>query len=365
MERKDHLLDVTGILYRWRKVIIGTTAATALGAIIIALLLPVYYKSTTIFYAASPDLAKPEAIFGTTTAEINYYGESEDLDRLFTIAQSGELSHFLIDSFKLYDHYDIDPTHPKAEYYIAEEFSDLFDVRKNKFDAIELSVEDTDKLLASNIANAARNKINAIAQNMLRSSQGNMIRTFELNITDANEELQKLGDSLQIIRRKFNIYNPSTQSELLSELKSKAESKLSEATSKKNAFSKIRGFRDSVTIAEANMAAASDNIKQLETTLETFNNGVGVVELLMQQHSTAAEELSETQERFKMMKAAYNTETPAIHLVEPAAPAVVKERPKRSMIVVGSTLIAFVLSCLGVLLFHSYRDVNWKEHFND
>ena len=63
MEYKESLLGVLQTLFKWKKPILITTLIGAVGSIIIVLLLPVYYQSETIFYAASPDLAMPERMF--------------------------------------------------------------------------------------------------------------------------------------------------------------------------------------------------------------------------------------------------------------------------------------------------------------
>ena len=137
--------------------------ATAIGAAIISLVLPVYYKSTTIFYAASPDLAVPASIFGISAEAPEYYGTENDIDRILSIANSGQLVAFMVDSFDLYERYDIDPKSLRGAYYVALEFEEHFDVVKTKYDAIELRIEDRDKEMAAKMTKAARNLINALA----------------------------------------------------------------------------------------------------------------------------------------------------------------------------------------------------------
>lgn len=88
MEQKDHLLDAIGSLWRWRRAVIYTTLAAALISVVVALMVPVYYKSTTIFYAASPDMAMPERVFGTTNEAMEYYGEKADIDRILEIGRA-------------------------------------------------------------------------------------------------------------------------------------------------------------------------------------------------------------------------------------------------------------------------------------
>ena len=109
MENNENLLGVISTLLRWRKPIIRICLIAGIGTAIIALFLPNYYQSTTTFYAASPDLGKPEAV-GEIERDRDIYGEDTDNDRLLTIAQSNEIVSYLIQKFKLYEHYDINPS---------------------------------------------------------------------------------------------------------------------------------------------------------------------------------------------------------------------------------------------------------------
>ena len=192
MDQKDSLLGVVGAVYRWRKQIIGVSFAVAVLTAGVSLLLPNYVKSTTIFYAASPDLASPEALFGKSNESMDYYGEDEDVDRIMTIAKSNELKDFLIAKYNLYEHYEIDSTHIKAKFKIYERLEKLYAVEKTKFDAIELSFEDKDKALATSMANDARLKIDEIGQRLIKQSQEQVLNTYNENIRIKVEELNML-----------------------------------------------------------------------------------------------------------------------------------------------------------------------------
>ena len=94
MKDKDNLIGVLKTLFRWKKQLIILCGAVGIGSIIIVLLLPVYYKASTTFLAASPDQAKPELLFGEGNLKTEYYGNANDIDRLLTIANSNELVEF-------------------------------------------------------------------------------------------------------------------------------------------------------------------------------------------------------------------------------------------------------------------------------
>ncbi|MDX1666965.1 MAG: hypothetical protein R3350_07040, partial [Saprospiraceae bacterium] len=218
MEKRENLIDVVKTIYEWRRGILYTCLIALLGSIVISLLLPVYYRATTVFLAASPDQAKPELLYGRGTREAGYYGNESDIDRILMISESNELIDFLIDSFSLYRHYDIDSTGIRAPHYIRRAFFEVYEVKKTERNAIELSVEDQDRILAARMANAAQQKIDELTQQLIKKSQKKLIQSYQQNIETKEALLQRLSDSLITVRKKFGIFNSSAQSEVLAEI---------------------------------------------------------------------------------------------------------------------------------------------------
>lgn len=366
MENQNSLLGVIETLYKWRKQIIVTTLIAAIGSSIIVLLIPVYYKSTTIFYAASPDLASPEPLFGKTNESMEYYGDDEDIDRIMTIANSSEMATFLINAYNLYEHYGIDTTNYKAKYYVREKLSKLYEVKKTKFDAIELSVEDTDQGIAMEMANAAQDKIDRIAQRLIKASQFKQLETMEAHILEKENALNRIGDSLEIVRAKFGVYNTETQSELLATLLAKSEANLASERARLQSYKNSGSARrDTLANIQARIDAYKEQAASLQAKMNKFNEGMAIVDVLAEVHKEASEQLGKDKQRYEQIKSAHGSYFPAIHLVEPAEVPIIKSRPKRTLLVAATTLAAFLLSVIGVLLLDAYRQTDWKQVFAD
>lgn len=362
MENKDNLLSVIETLFRYKSLILKTCGAAVVGSIIVALLLPVFYKSTTVFYVASTDLANPDKMFGDGVTETRYYGTSEDIDRIMTIAEGGEVVSFLIKKFNLYEHYGIDSTGAMARYKIQEKFGKLYNVEKTKFDAIELSVEDEDKNMASEIANAARTKIENISTRLIKESQAQQLATFANSINESESSLKTIGDSLIALRSRYGIYDPETQGETISGLFAGAQLQQSKLEGKLEAYKKTKGTpRDSIRKVTAELSGTNAQLAALEKRLNLFNEGSSTVISLSDQHETARNQLSWDKERKKHIKAAFDATSPAIHLVEKAEPAVVKSRPIRGIIVIASALLSFLAVVLGILFYENYKEVDWRR----
>ena len=362
MENKENLLGVLKTLYKWRKEIIYLCIAAGLGSIVITLLLPVYYQATTVFLVSSSDRAKRELLFNDGSLEGEYYGNENDIDRILTIAESNELADHIIDSFNLYEHYDINPDRPRSQYNVRRHFAKLYDIKKTKRDALELSVEDTDKEMAATIANAARQKIDKIAQNLIKDSQLEEIKIYEADIRRKDQDLQVLSDSLRNLRDRYGVYNSRTQTETLLSQLSTAESKLIRSTQRLEVLKTTpRIHPDTIRYLEAAVSGMNVEVESLQDKVDIFNEGMAIVDIYDKQYQEASLGLSEVLELTKELRATYSSNIPAVMLVEKASIPAIKSRPKRSILVIAAVMLAFVFGIIGVLLFEVYKTINWKE----
>ncbi len=370
MNNRDNLLGIFQTMYRWRKAIRNICLIALIGSIAFSLTLDNYYQASTIFYPASPELANPELIFGYTSQVTDYFGSDRDLDRISEIANSAEVVDFMVSRFKLYEVYGLDSTSLKGRAKVREYFRNIYVAQKNKNDAIELSVEDTDPQRAAEMANAAREKINEIAQRLIKNSQSRIIATFEENIKNKAAELEILGDSLRRLQAQYNIYGGAEQGEQLSAQLATAES---EIVRNRARLEVLEGNpvipRDTIEYIKANLRAfererknlMAPDVKNGGISVKEFNEGLPKVTVMTDLHFQARKQLSFDLERYNQIRAAFNTDIPAVQVIETAAPPPLKSRPKRSILVIASVAAAFLFAVLGVLLAEAYRDFNWKE----
>lgn len=369
MENQDNLLGVLSTVVRHRKMLLRFAILAAVLTAGISLLLPNYYASTATFYAASPQLANPELTFGNTGQVTEYYGNEHDLDRLLTIAESNELVDFMIKKFDLYVHYDIDSTKTKAPHKIREHFRKLYSVEKTKADAVEITVEDTDREYAAMMANAAMGRINAIASRLTREGMGKMLAGFETLMTDKKWMLDNYSDTIRVLRERYGIVDVNSQAELLAKMIADAES---ESTRGNSRLKELEGNpdipRDTIAYLKADIKAAEKELFDLtdpnsrkSLNLKRFNAGQSAVMEFQDLHFQARKQLSYDIERYKQIQATFKTEIPSIHVVQVAEIPVVKSRPVRSIMVIAATLAALVFGLLAALFAEHYKGVNWSE----
>lgn len=307
---------------------------------------------------------KPDKLFGYGSETMYYYGSSEDADRILSIGESEELKDFLIKKYDLYRHYKVDSTNDKGHFLVREILEGQFSVQKNKYDAIELMVEDTDAAQAQSMAKAAREKIDEIAQKMMKSSQQQMINAFNASMSNQKTELTKIEDSLRILRKNYGIYNVGTQSKILTDLSAIAEARLARTQAQVAALEKEpRANQDTIIMMRSLVKGLENEVGLLRkgsSGTDAFNKGVDAVEILMQISDQTRRQYSYDLVRMEQLKATMKSNVSALYVVEDARVANQKSRPKRMIIVAAAILAAFIFSTLGILLFENYKHIDWK-----
>ncbi len=362
---KENLLDVIRVLFKWKKPIIITCISVAVLAAVISLLVPVYFTATTIFYPASPSLQSPSVVFGETKTELYFYGGSADTDRLLQAARSNELYDYMINTFNLYGHYDIDSTGSKASYKVREKLSKRYELVKNERDAVELSITDKNAELSAKMANAARMKINEIANNLIKQSQKDILLSFETQIKDKEQMLAVISDSLSFLQNKYGIYDAFTTKKMIGSAIPNLKSGIVSEKARLESYKASGGKRDSIRTIQARIIGME---KKLESyTQGEFGEGLAAIsriDKLGQTEQQLMRDLTIAEGNYRKYLSAFSVPKPAMFVQDEAEKPVIKSWPKRSYMVLSAVFLAFIFAILGVLLLEYNRDVDWKSIIN-
>jgi uncharacterized protein involved in exopolysaccharide biosynthesis len=354
------LIQVLETLAKWKKRIFIVTGLVGLLSVVGSLLMPNYYTSSAIVYAASPTLANPDPIGGAQKTFYTY-GTGEDLDRLFSIANSGTIKNYIIQKYDLSNHYDIDTSSLKGKAKLALHFNKLYKTTKTKFDALMISVEDTDPNMARDMVRDIRIKIDETAQSLIKKSQFLTIKSLEEGIKNQVESLFVNGDSLATLKSKYKITESYDQASSYSTMMTEAVSELAEKEAKVRAMKQYRLNKDSINKETAKIEGLRNKITTTDSLIKVFNKGVLPIRQLETSQNKGIAEIALERERLKKLVSSYNRSFTTLHIVEKETVPFEKTRPKRMMIVLGLTMLAFVLSCLGVLLIEGTKEIDWRK----
>jgi len=364
MSQNESLLDVVVLLYKWKKHILGAAFIAALLTALASLMMPNFYESHTIFYAASPDIFKPMPI-GANPDEKDIYGLDTDLDRLFSLAKSNAVVSFLQEKFNLYEHYEIKKDDKLAEHKLMLKLKKLYKTTKTKYDAIDLSVEDKDPAFSAEMANAARIRIDELAQQVTKETQKKQLEAYAKGLAEKEQQYAILMDSLNKSIAKYGIFSTDSQGESYGTAIVEAQGKHLEAIAKLEYLNKVSAPQDSLAKVRAQKIGYERQLDRLNKDMSKFNAGFPIVKNLERATRDFSLQMNVDKDRYASLKAVYDSKISAIHVVEQASVPVYKSRPKRSILVIGVAFLTGVLMSLWVLIKDQYDKNNWREQFKN
>jgi uncharacterized protein involved in exopolysaccharide biosynthesis len=182
---------------RWKQAAFIVLLATVSTGVILLLQKP-YFRSSAVFTAANPNLGDRSNIYRTEFWEqYFYYGGELDNDRLMALARSEEMCRFMVDSFKLREHYKINANDERAAYLADYEYKENVHIHKNEFGHVKVNVWDTDKKLAAAIANAIVKRVNEKSVASSNNMKLEILQKLQRDFNAQKDTLQQVEQQLQ------------------------------------------------------------------------------------------------------------------------------------------------------------------------
>lgn len=175
MQPNDNEFNLAGVMHAWRrqwKLIIVFVAISLAVASILLLLLPKQYEATAVATAGNPLLSDKAYLFNPNIDQLySNYGNADDLDRLYGIANLDSTYKVIVDSFNLVDYYKSTGANNairrrKAVFGLKKDV----EIQKNEVNQLTVSVWNKDPALAANIANSIIEVVQQITAAGLKKS---------------------------------------------------------------------------------------------------------------------------------------------------------------------------------------------------
>lgn len=336
-----------GVVRRWRRPILLTTAAAAIVSAIIALQLPNIYPATATFYATNLETSDPDQL-ASGKRSIVLLPEPADLDRAVNIGRSQPVADFIIAKYHLARHYKNDTaTTTVALGNTREDFQERLDMKINDRDAVELTFNDTDPKLAATIANDLVATIDSVSQQLMHPNRQRVLKLFENKYQLLDQAYNITRDSLLHLRQRTGLYGMDREDRYLTKSITEIQTALRTA--------RAGGGGNVVSLQAALDGLLYARPGSNTLTLEGFANNRYRVNRLQQELEAIQTSLVEARSAYETARATLSGRVSNIYVLQPAYPVARKSEPTRWLIVLGSTLAAFALTTLAALLLDRLR----------
>lgn len=365
------LLDlwaVAATLWRRRRMVIIVTGGAAAASVIISLLLPNWFMAQTrlLLPARTGSGILSSAILGSLppAASSLLGGITGDYQRYLSILDSRTVKESVVMQFDLATVYDVADSDSPVYAAIQALDSNVEFVVDEEYNHLLVRVYDREPVRAADMANHFVRELNRVNADLASQTAGRFRRYVEQRYAETELELDSVATALEALQQASGLLDPRAQGEVfaegltafrlaawqnemqyeaLLELYGPEHSAVRSAKSAMDAADKR--YRDMLEGQERLMPVAQDSIPAVARQFFELELQATMLGTLLEATRPVVEEARlEEQRRIE-----------AVQVVDAATPPVEKARPRRSVIVVASTLSAFVLVLTYVLLFDWWR----------
>ena len=383
------------VLLFWnsRKFIFKNTIIVTSVALIVSLLLPKWYASKAVvlssgagqFNFLSSISPIPVADFGLSTI-------NEDINNFIAILQSRTVKEYMVNKFNLVDRYkqrDIE--------FAMEAFDEKMELEVTEEGTLEISIIDKDPIVAKQMVSEALIMLDQINQN-IGMEAGRYNREFlEKRLSQNENNLEKAELDLKIFQEKTGIIDLVAQLSSTMQMSAQAYNSIFDAYTE--LYAKKIETETQLAVAKTTLSINNPTLMQLEKLLneQTFQLEQLMVELdaklqyllssitptqvdnipniefsvsfnslpslglenarlirEVKMQSTIQEILIPQYEQAKLEE---TKNIPTLQLIDKPKVAINKAKPKRALIVIGSTLMSILVSFTFVYAGHHTRDL--------
>jgi len=193
-----NLLDVMATLQRSRKSIVTFVVTSVVIATITVFLMPKYYRSIAIVVAANPALADKARLFNPNIEGLySNYGSTDDLDRIYGMANLDTVYKQLVQEFDLIKYYKLKGTDTallqrKAVLALRDDLT----LQKTELSQLKIFIYTKDNNFSAQIANRMVDIIQQMAQAVWKKNYANSLAQLNSEIETFESTILKISYSL-------------------------------------------------------------------------------------------------------------------------------------------------------------------------
>ena len=196
------------LIYIWKKrtILVGVGLLAGIASIVISLQITPMFQSTVIMFPASNASVSKDLLSQNYSGRQNVhgFGEEEQAEQLLQILNSEPIRGRIIQNYNLMEHYEIEANakYPLTELY--DRYRSNINFRLTEFMSVEIAVMDHDPEYAANMANEISDLVDTVYNSMKKERALEAFRLVEREYTEAASNLGALRDSMNLLSKQVS-----------------------------------------------------------------------------------------------------------------------------------------------------------------
>jgi len=194
--RPDSVSLINLFIKYWKMLLLTGIAAAIISAIISFTITPLF-RSSVVLYPAT-NVVETQTLFGVQSTSTALFGDETATEKVLQILRSDNIKNYLVEKYDLLNHYGIgDKT--KYKYTLLDSRMNRYIIsRKTQYNSIEISVLDSDPIIASTMANDIARQIDTVFNQIVKDAGRKSLIAISNSYNDQLKRVKSLEDSVCI-----------------------------------------------------------------------------------------------------------------------------------------------------------------------
>jgi uncharacterized protein involved in exopolysaccharide biosynthesis len=347
-------------LIRWRKLLIVTGLTAGIASAIFsgpAFIKPLY-KSTVVLYPATTNSISKGLLSENAydRSDPLAFGEEEEAEQLLQLLNSDLIRNRIVEKYQLMAHYEIAPDDPFRQTKLHKRYESNIKFRRTEYMSVEISVLDTDPVMAAKIANEIAALLDVTKNTIQLGQARKALAIVEGQYNKKEAFIRSLNDSLNRLRV-LGIFDYDMQIDHTTDLFVQAMAGVSDARAKADVYREMKLPASDTAVVNnlARLRGYEASGKRLQQQLDLLGLYGGAHNGLQEQLEKENEELVKLRQKRDQTRVDVDEVLPVKFIVNDAAPAEKKTYPLRSLIVLISTVSSLLLALLLIVAAEQWK----------
>ncbi|MBK7942363.1 MAG: hypothetical protein IPJ87_10910 [Flavobacteriales bacterium] len=330
--RPDDRFDLVLFLWERRRLILGITLLGMVAGVAAAFIIRPLYKSEVILFPAITNSVSKALLTEQSTGrdDILALGDAEDAEQLLQVLNSDLIRERTSTTFDLMRAFRIKPDSRTRNTDLREAFQDHITFEYTKFGSVRVEVLHPRPDTAALIANYIAAQVDSVWKDMNRERAEKGLELVAEKVTMLEREIAAIEDSMRVLRQ-LGVHDYHTQTERYNEYLGAA-------------------------IVKGDQRA----VREFEERFKVLARYGGAYVTLQDRQFNEVKRLSVLRMKLEQAQADHESDLPHKFVVNHAQPADKKSYPVRWLVVAVSTISAFLLALLLIVVQENVRKI--KTH---
>jgi uncharacterized protein involved in exopolysaccharide biosynthesis len=284
------------VIRYWKALLITAIVAVVISSIISFTITPLF-RSEVVLYPTT-NVVESQSLLGTQSRATALFGDETATEKVLQILRSDKIKNYLVKKYNLINHYGIAEKTKYKYTLLGTRMNKYIVSRKTQYNSVEISVLDPDPGVASNMANDIVQQVDTVFNQIVKEAGRKSCAAINNSYNDQLKRVRSLEDSLTLIARK-----------------------------------------GSSPVYPGNLKAGSENSNWIVAASQYSPDFLRLINMFESENKN----LSDIRSRLTEAKMVADQDLPYVYIINAAQVSEKKTLPKRSLIVIASTLSTLLL----------------------